>query len=177
MKLQASRSSSLALLLTISLVLHAAEADKVLTAVIRGTAGNPTIFGLAQIVEAMDGSITVSANVQNLPDGLHGFHVHAYGDIVGKNDGTATGGHYNPAGIDHAGPTDEARHVGDLGNINSTNGVATYTRTFAASDAARPTVDQALANSAIGRAFVIHAGADDLASQPTGNAGSRLAAG
>eukprot|EP00961_Rhodomonas_salina_P147494 1984784-Rhodomonas_salina.1 len=47
MKLQASRSSSLALLLTISHVLHAAEADKVLTAVICGTAGNPTIFGLA----------------------------------------------------------------------------------------------------------------------------------
>ena len=150
----------------------------VLQSVLRGTAGHEDIFGLVQLTEnPADGSLTVEASVLGLPDGSHGFHIHQYGDVVGTMDGTATGGHYNPWGVDHSGPDATIRHVGDLGNLESINGMATYTKTFLAEDMARPTILSNLTSSAMGRAFVIHADPDDLVSQPTGNAGSRLAAG
>jgi len=153
------------------------SAEWVLESVIRGTAGNPDIFGLVQIVEAANGTVTVDASVTGLPDGSHGFHIHQYGDIVGATDGTAAGGHFNPLGVDHAGPDDATRHVGDLGNIESVDGVASYYKTFEATDDARPTVVSSMPASVVGRSFIIHADPDDLESQPTGNAGSRLAAG
>lgn len=150
---------------------------RILRSVIRGTSNAPSVFGLAAITEENNGKVTIEASVNNLSDGCHGFHVHLYGDEVGADDGTAAAGHWNPNEVDHAGPTDDVRHVGDLGNICSTNGYATYTRTFEADDLARPAIISNFVNSIIGRSFVIHAGQDDLESQPTGAAGPRDAIG
>ncbi len=115
-------------------------------------------------------SITVEADVEGLTPGLHGFHIHEYGDCSAA-DGTSAGGHFNPDDSDHGGPNDEERHVGDLGNIEAgQDGRAQFELTDSL-------ISFTGANSIIGRAVVVHAGEDDLTSQPTGDAGGRLACG
>ena len=83
----------------------------------------------------------------------------------------SAGGHFNPDGHQHAGPDAENRHEGDLGNITAdASGKAHYDR-----------VDARLAlggrHSIIGRSVIVHEKADDLKSQPAGNAGARVACG
>jgi len=153
------------------------NALRILRSVIRGTANYPNVFGLAAVTEENNGNVKIEASVEGLADGCHGFHVHLYGDEVGADDGTAAAGHWNPNEVDHSGPDDATRHVGDLGNICSTGGKATYSRTFASDDSSRPAIISNFINSIIGRSFVIHVNPDDLESQPTGNAGPRAAIG
>ena len=117
-----------------------------------------------------DGGILIEANVEGLSEGKHGFHIHEFGDIS-KSDGTSAGGHFNPEHKDHAGPHDVVRHAGDFGNlIADANGNAHYER-----------VDSLISfegvNNIIGRAIIVHADEDDLVSQPTGDAGGRVAQG
>lgn len=93
-----------------------------------------------------------------------------YGDCSAP-DGTSAGGHYNPFGAEHGASTDTNRHVGDLGNIVANqDSVAHYEWTD-------PMLELNGAFSIIGRAVVVHADEDDLESQPTGNAGARVACG
>ena len=117
-----------------------------------------------------DAGILIVADVEGLSEGKHGFHIHEFGDIS-KSDGTSAGGHFNPDHKDHAGPEDEVRHAGDFGNIVAdANGNAHYER-----------VDSLISfegvNNIIGRAIIVHADEDDLVSQPTGDAGGRVAQG
>lgn len=53
--------------------------------------------------------------MSGLKKGLHGFHVHEYGNLI--EGCKSAGGHYNPFKLNHGGPADEVRHIGDLGNI------------------------------------------------------------
>ena len=83
----------------------------------------------------------------------------------------AAGGHYDPTGAPHAGRDAKARHVGDLGNVTADSAGVVDT-TF---------VDSVIAlggpHSIVGRGVIVHAGADDLKSQPSGAAGARVACG
>ena len=107
-----------------------------------------------------------------LEPGKHGMHVHEFGE-TSCGDGTCTGGHFNPFGVDHGGPDAEVRHVGDLGNVEAgEDGTASYSRTDTVIE-----LDMSSKACIIGRAIILHAGEDDLTSQPTGAAGARLAAG
>ena len=117
-----------------------------------------------------DAGLLIVADVEGLSEGKHGFHIHEFGDIS-KSDGTSAGGHFNPEHKDHAGPEDEIRHAGDFGNIIAdANGNAHYER-----------VDSLISfkgiNNIIGRSIIIHVDEDDLVSQPTGDAGGRVAQG
>jgi Cu-Zn family superoxide dismutase len=115
------------------------------------------------------GKNTVHAVISDLTPGEHGFHIHEYG--VWSEDGMASGGHYNPTGMKHAGLTVKERHVGDLGNITADDkGNAELTINDAHFMFHGPT-------SIIGRGVVVHEKADDLKSQPSGDAGGRLAVG
>jgi Cu-Zn family superoxide dismutase len=118
------------------------------------------------------GGVKVIADMNGLSPGKHGFHIHEFGDCTAF-DGKSAGGHFNPDGTPHGAPTASAknRHVGDLGNITAhTNGKAHLEM-----------VDSILSfdgpHSIIGRGVIVHAGRDDLTSQPTGAAGSRVACG
>ena len=114
--------------------------------------------------------VKVVADVTGLSPGLHGFHVHEYGDCTAAN-GTSAGGHFNPDHKPHGGPTDTERHVGDLGNITANaEGKAHFEWTDGLLALNGP-------HSIIGRGIVVHAGQDDLKSQPSGNAGARVACG
>ncbi|MGB3649609.1 MAG: superoxide dismutase family protein [Rivularia sp. (in: cyanobacteria)] len=116
--------------------------------------------------------VQVVADITGLSPGKHGFHVHEKGDCSAP-DASSAGGHYAPNNSPHGAPEDPAnqRHVGDLGNITAdASGNAKYNR-----------VDNIIsldgANSIVGKAVIVHSGADDLTSQPSGDAGSRLACG
>ena len=116
-----------------------------------------------------EAGIRVHAELSGLSPGLHGFHVHEFGDLS-KPDGTACGGHFNPHGVEHGEAEARTRHAGDLGNIEADeNGHAVYDRL----DAEISFHDAA---SILGRGLIVHAQADDFG-QPTGNAGARVAMG
>jgi Cu-Zn family superoxide dismutase len=115
------------------------------------------------------GGIHVHGEISGLTPGEHGFHVHEFG--VWNEDGMATGGHFNPTGAPHAGHDSPRRHVGDMGNIKADDsGVATVDL-----DDTEMTFDGP--TSILGRGLVVHAKADDLKTQPSGDAGGRLAVG
>lgn len=109
------------------------------------------------------------------PNSYHGLHIHEFGDNT--NGCTSAGPHFNPFNKTHGAPTDEIRHVGDLGNIQcDSTGVAKGTF----NDSVIKLSGQ---NSILGRSIVVHAGRDDLGkggneeSLKTGNAGPRPACG
>jgi len=137
--------------------------------VLRGTAGNEGVQGVVVFTKQGEG-VKVEANVSGLSPGEHGFHVHALGDI-NCDDGKCTGDHFNPTNEKHGGPDSEERHAGDLGNISvGDDGKGTYNRVDRVVKLNGP-------HSVIGRAMIVHAGRDDLTSQPSGDAGARLAYG
>lgn len=119
--------------------------------------------------ETGDG-IGIRATVQGLPKGTHGFHIHEHGDCSAA-DFSSAGDHFNPEQNDHGEPG-AASHAGDLGNIEvSVEGVTEKLLN------SRHIILREGMNSVVGRAVIIHAKADDLKSQPSGDAGSRIACG
>lgn len=114
--------------------------------------------------------VRVVADITGLTPGKHGFHIHEFGDISSE-DGMSAGGHFNPMAMPHSMPTSDKRHVGDLGNIEADS----------TGKAHLEYVDTMLSlsgeNTILGRAVVVHEKEDDLKTQPTGNAGARLAYG
>ncbi|MBV8266608.1 MAG: superoxide dismutase family protein, partial [Planctomycetaceae bacterium] len=96
---------------------HAMMAGGTITkaiAVLQPTKDNPGVSGTVTFTQTGSG-IQVVADIHGLTPGPHGFHIHEYGDPHSP-DGMSAGGHFNPTGKPHAGPTSPARHVGDLGN-------------------------------------------------------------
>ena len=152
----------------LALVLAAAAPAERATAVLHPTQGN-SVEGTVKF-QAVAGGVKVTANLKGLTPGTHGFHVHEFGDCSAP-DGSSAGSHFNPAGHPHAGPKDAKRHAGDLGNIEAgADGTATLDWTDAQMKLDGPT-------GVIGRGVIVHAKADDLKTQPTGDAGGRLACG
>ena len=116
------------------------------------------------------GGVHVQADIEGLTPGQHGFHVHENGDLS-KPDLSSAGGHFNPDHHHHADRSASERHAGDLGNIEAdANGQAKI-------DFVDPKLQLTGPNAIIGRAVIVHAKADDLKSQPSGDAGARVAGG
>ncbi|XP_066997624.2 superoxide dismutase [Cu-Zn] [Anabrus simplex] len=134
-----------------------------------------TTRGNVTLTQTGTGPVTVTGIIEGLnPGQQHGFHIHEKGDISSCMN---AGGHYNPHGKKHGGPSDKERHVGDLGNIQAdSNGIAHISIT----DSMIKLTGQ---HSVIGRSVVVHAEPDDLGkggkpdSLTTGHAGARLTCG
>ena len=127
-----------------------------------------TVAGTVTFTAGKTG-VHVVADLTGLTPGDHGFHIPEKGDCSAP-DGTSAGGHFNPAQHPHGAPGAE-HHAGDLGNITAgADGKAHLEADF-------PFMSMAGADSIIGRAVIVHAGKDDLQTQPTGNAGGRQACG
>ncbi|HEY7368518.1 MAG TPA: superoxide dismutase family protein, partial [Thermoanaerobaculia bacterium] len=127
--------------------------------------------GTATFTELSTGGVRVVVQIENAPPGVHGLHIHEKGDCSAP-DASSAGGHFNPGTMPHAGPHDPQRHAGDLGNIEiwkDGKGKLEITTDLLT---VRPGP-----NSVVGRAVIFHEKADDLKTQPTGNAGGRLACG
>ena len=125
------------------------------------------VAGQVSFTEQTEG-VRVTAVITGLTPGPHGFHIHEKGDCSAAGFSSA-GGHFNPTAKKHGAPTDQEQHLGDLGNLEANQqGEARYERvvnwlTFKGT------------NSFIGKAVIVHEKADDFKTQPTGNAGGRLA--
>jgi Cu-Zn family superoxide dismutase len=116
--------------------------------------------------------VKVVADLTGLPPGKHGFHIHEKGDLSAA-DLMSTGGHFNPSGHAHGGPTTSPVHNGDLGNITAdANGAAHLEITV--DDLS---IGTGAKNDIMGRSVIVHAKVDDLSSQPSGNAGARIGGG
>ena len=130
----------------------------------------------------------IDYDLQGLSDGEHGFHIHEYGDLTDGCESACS--HFNPYGTTHGGLDSKVRHLGDLGNISSKNGVAKgriSTDTLS--------LNMRKINCIVGRMIIVHADRDDLGlggldkdgkvvdekvheeSLKTGNAGKRLGCG
>jgi len=139
-------------------------------AVLHPTEGNEA-RGLVTFTKVGEG-VQIVVDLQGLTPGKHGFHIHQYGDCS-ATDATSAGSHFNPNDKPHGGPESEEHHVGDLGNIEADeNGSASLVKIYI-----DPSLSLNGTDSIIGRAVIIHSGEDDLTSQPTGEAGSRVACG
>lgn len=120
--------------------------------------------------EPTDDGVTVRATIMGLePGSVHGFHIHEKGDCSAP-DATSAGGHYAPEDKPHGLPPSGDRHAGDMGNITADEqGEAKIERTF---DTFALEGDR----SVVGRAVIVHA-QKDKGTQPTGDAGARVACG
>jgi Cu-Zn family superoxide dismutase len=169
MKTSASLSLVFALAFagTVAIAQETPQAEKAL-AVLHSSAGSQ-VKGTITFTKTAEG-IRVEGEITGLTPGKHGFHIHEFGDTTSP-DGKSAGGHFNPKGEHHGGPDAEHRHAGDFGNVEAgSDGTAKVSF-----------VDKHLtfdgATSILGRGLVVHAKADDLKSQPSGEAGDRVAVG
>jgi Cu-Zn family superoxide dismutase len=114
--------------------------------------------------------IEITGEIKGLSPGKHGFHVHEFGDMTDAK-GLSTGGHFNPDNKMHGSPKAEDRHVGDLGNVTANkDGIAVLNFTDKMITLSGP-------HSIIGRGLIVHDKEDDEKTQPTGDAGGRVAGG
>ncbi|HYG07537.1 MAG TPA: superoxide dismutase family protein [Stenotrophomonas sp.] len=142
------------------------------TAEIKPTQGNE-VKGQVSF-KVVDGAVRVSGQLSGLkPNSEHGFHIHEKGDCSAP-DGSSAGGHFNPAQSQHGSVTTDMHHGGDMPNIT-------------ADAQGNATIDGPVSNNVnigkgdnfdiAGHAVIVHADPDDYKTQPTGNAGGRLACG
>lgn len=139
-------------------------------AVMEPTEGHD-VDGVVTFIDDEDtGQIRVIAELRELSPGKHGFHIHEFGDCSAP-DAESAGGHYNPTDMPHGARGDEQSHLGDLGNIIAD------AEGYAEVDFYDPELTLSGDNSIIGKAVVVHAGEDDLTSQPAGDSGDPVACG
>ena len=138
------------------------------TAKLEPTRGN-TAAGTLTFVQWGE-VVKVSGSISGLKPGAeHGFHVHEKGDCS-SGDGLSAGGHFNPGGKPHGHHGMGEHHTGDLPSVKAdASGVAAIhfeSRTIRVGGSA---------NDIVGKGLIVHRDPDDFTTQPTGNAGPRMA--
>jgi len=141
------------------------------SAQLQATEGNATAGTLS--FAAVDGGIRVTGQVTGLPGGSeHGFHVHEKGDCSAP-DASSAGGHFNPTSTAHGRVGQGEHHGGDSDNITANDqGVAAVDTLLRG-----VTLGDGTGTDILGKGVIVHADPDDYTTQPTGNAGGRLACG
>ncbi len=136
-----------------------------------GPASDSHVTGMAVFTQNGD-QITLTIEIQNASPGVHAVHIHESGDCSSP-DGKSAGGHWNPTGVAHGKWGEGEFHLGDLGNItvgeDGTGGIELTTDLWEIGTGSDVDV--------VGRGIVVHAGADDFTSQPSGDAGARIGCG
>lgn len=117
------------------------------------------------------GIVSFEAKLTGLKPGVHGIHIHEKSDCSAA-DAASAGGHWNPTHVKHGKWSDPEHHKGDIGNFTAdADGNATVTLKtdewcIGCGDANK---------DILGKGLIVHANPDDYTTQPTGNAGGRVA--
>ncbi|HEX6289788.1 MAG TPA: superoxide dismutase family protein [Herpetosiphonaceae bacterium] len=126
--------------------------------------------GTITLVQEGD-TVHLLGSVQRLPPGTHGIHIHAVGACT--PDFNAAGGHYNPTSKKHGLENPEGAHAGDMPNLQvNADGTGSYDHK---NSMVTLREGPATLYDADGSSIVIHAGADDYKTDPSGNSGARIA--
>jgi Cu-Zn family superoxide dismutase len=120
--------------------------------------------------DSVPSGVHVTGTITGLEPGEHGFHLHAKGDCSAP-DATSAGDHWNPNGQAHGAPSAAVHHSGDLGNITADASGKAHV------DVTVKGISVHSDSSVVGKALIVHGKADDLKTQPSGNAGPRVACG
>jgi len=129
-----------------------------------------TVKGTAVFTEK-NGEVTLVAKLSGLKPGIHGIHIHEKADCSAA-DAASAGGHWNPTFKKHGKWSDAEHHKGDIGNFTAdTDGNATVL--FKTDEWCIGCGDAT--KDILGKGLIVHDKADDYVTQPTGNAGARVA--
>jgi len=118
-----------------------------------------------------NGKVVLTAKLTGLKPGVHGIHIHEKSDCSAA-DGSSAGGHWNPTFKQHGKFGEGEYHKGDIGNFAANeDGIATVVFEtdqwcIGCNDATK---------NIVGKSLVVHQDPDDFVSQPSGNAGGRVA--
>lgn len=164
MKLKTLRSASALAALALSAPTFAAEQA---AAVLKDAAGKEV--GQVMLV-AVHSGVLIDAKLSAVPPGDHGFHIHEVGKCE-PPDFKSAGGHFNPEEDQHGLMTEAGPHAGDLPNIHVPENGKLRIEMLHQLVSLQGLLDDD------GSAIVIHEARDDYMTDPTGNAGARIACG
>jgi Cu-Zn family superoxide dismutase len=131
---------------------------------------NSAVSGTATFTEKK-GVVTMVAKLAGLKTGLHAIHIHEKSDCSAA-DGSSAGGHWNPTFKKHGKWGVGDYHKGDIGNFTADE-AGNATVTFATNEWCIGCGDAD--KDILGKGLIVHQGSDDFTTQPTGNAGGRIA--
>jgi len=123
------------------------------------------------IFSEKNGKVNFTATIKGLKPGIHAIHIHEKSDCSAA-DASSAGGHWNPTFSQHGKWGSSSYHKGDIGNFttdefgNGTITMSTDEWCIGCGDAKK---------DILGKGLIVHAGADDYITQPTGDAGGRVA--
>lgn len=122
----------------------------------------------------INGTVTMEVDFEGVkPAGLHAMHIHQKADCSSP-DGKSAGGHWNPEGHKHGEWEEGMHHKGDIGNLTATDD---FKVTYKMSTDNWCIGCEDSTKNIIGKGLILHAGIDDMKSQPSGNAGARIGCG
>lgn len=129
-------------------------------------------LGTVRLTQTAEG-VALAGSLSGIPAGVHAFHIHTTGSCEPSFE--AAGGHFNPTGREHGTLNPNGPHLGDLPNVqvtpDSTVQIQAMAQNVTLADGPNALLD------ADGAAIMMHAEPDDYRTEPSGDAGDRIACG
>ncbi|MGE0771632.1 MAG: superoxide dismutase family protein [Cyclobacteriaceae bacterium] len=150
----------------------AAEATNSKATAVLGPANNSGVSGTVSFEQIGEEVVKMTVQAMHISPGTHALHLHENGDCSAP-DASSAGGHWNPTAMPHGKRGEGDFHKGDIINLEaSADSVVNWS-----SEINGWTIGGPVETNIVGRSVIIHVAADDFTSQPSGNAGSRVACG